>query len=209
MTPKVPGSPAYVAHSSGIHGTGMFAARAIRRGERIIEYIGEVIDKKESERRALVQIKQAKRSGSGAVYIFTLDEEWDLDGAGVENQARLINHSCDPNTEVWNEENRLWIHALRPIAKGEELTYNYGFDFETWEDHPCRCGSARCVGYIVAEDQWPALRRAIAARRNRHARPDRPRAAGQTRQTRPTGPPSPAAAQATRSQKLDPSYLGR
>lgn len=156
--------PLYEIRRSPIHGTGVFAARPIRKGQRIMEYIGEKITKEESERRGLEQMAKAEREGCAAVYIFTLDDEWDLDGNLPENDARLINHSCLPNCEVWDYDGRLFIEAKRSIKAGEELCFNYGFDVETWEDHPCRCGAPNCVGYIVAEEQWPELRRRIAAR---------------------------------------------
>ena len=56
---------------------------------------------------------------------------------------------------------RIWIYSLRKIKAGDELTYNYGFDADTWDDHPCRCGSANCVGYIVERKQWPKLLRIL------------------------------------------------
>jgi len=156
--------PAYEIRRSTIHGTGVFAARDLRRGERIVEYLGERITKEESERRGLALLEKAQTDGGAAVYIFTLDEEWDLDGDQPDNDARLINHSCDPNCEAWNYDNRLFIEAKRAIKKGEELGFNYGFSVDTWEDHPCRCGAARCAGYIVAREEWPQLRKEIAAR---------------------------------------------
>jgi len=158
-------SPAYEIRRSPIHGTGVFAARDLRKGERIVEYKGQRIDKEESERRGLALMAKSQSDGGAAVYIFTLDDHWDLDGDQPENDARLINHSCDPNCEAWNYDNRLFIEACRPIKKGEELSFNYGFSAETWEDHPCRCGTARCTGYIVAEEEWPLLHKALAAKK--------------------------------------------
>lgn len=154
----------YEVRCSEIHGTGVFATRRFKRGERILEYFGEKITKEESERRGLALMEQARTSGGAAVYIFTLDDDWDLDGDVPGNDARLINHSCEPNCTAWIEGDRIFIHARRPIMAGEELTFDYGFSFDTWEDHPCRCGSAKCVGYIVARDQWPRLRRELARR---------------------------------------------
>ena len=156
--------PAYEIRRSAIHGTGVFAARDLSEGERIVEYRGELITKEESERRGLALLDKSRQDGGAAVYIFTIDDEWDLDGDQPDNDARLINHSCEPNCEAWNYDNRLFIEALRPIRKGEELSFNYGFSVETWEDHPCRCGTAACAGYIVAREEWPKLRRAIAAK---------------------------------------------
>jgi hypothetical protein len=146
-----------VGHSR-IHNKGVFAKKAIPRGTRIIEYVGERVSKKEATRRADVQLQKSD-SQNGAVYIFEINKRYDLDGNVPYNTARFINHSCDPNCETENDEGRIWVLAHRDIEKGEELTYNYGYDADNFRDHPCRCGSAQCVGYIVDERQWPKLRR--------------------------------------------------
>lgn len=145
--------------SSAIHHKGIFATRAITKGTYIIEYVGEKISKKESIRRSNKTLDASRENcDAGAVYVFEIDDKWDIDGNVEWNPARLINHSCDPNCEVEIEEGRIWIVAKRDIALGEELLYNYGYDLEFYKDHPCRCGSARCVGYIVNEDHWPTLK---------------------------------------------------
>lgn len=148
---------------SGIHGRGLFATQRIEPGTVIIEYIGERISKKESLKRGWAQLDHAASTGGAAVYIFTLSKKWDLDGNCPENSARLINHSCDPNCESYLEKGKIWIAALRPIEPNEELYFNYGFDLETYQDHPCYCGSPKCVGYIAGEDYWPSLRRKLGA----------------------------------------------
>jgi SET domain-containing protein len=147
---------------SAIHGQGVYAACEIEAGARIIEYVGELVDKEESEKRAWAQHEKAEETGDAAVYIFTLNKRWDIDGNVPWNTARLINHSCDPNCEAWIEGRRIFIYALRDIAAGEELGFDYGFDIECYQDHPCRCGSANCVGYIVSRDQWDQLREKLA-----------------------------------------------
>ncbi|MGV3660266.1 MAG: SET domain-containing protein [Prosthecobacter sp.] len=153
----MPSTRSWTVKSSSIHNRGIFARRDIPKDEAIIEYFGEKITKAESQRRGDALHAKSKRTGGAAVYIFTLNKRHDLDGAKGRNPARYINHSCAPNCEAFIGRGRIWIHALRDIKAGEELTYNYGFDVDTWEDHPCCCGSERCVGYIVAEDQWPKL----------------------------------------------------
>lgn len=150
---------------SSIHGRGVYATRDIPAGTKLIEYVGELIDKKESERRAWAQHAKAQSHGDAAVYIFTLTDKWDIDGDVPWNTARLINHSCDPNCEAWIEGKRIFIHSLRDIAAGEELTFDYAFDVECYEDHPCLCGRDGCVGYIVGREQWPRLREILAARK--------------------------------------------
>lgn len=155
----------YEVRESEIHNTGIFAAADMEPDTRIVEYLGERITKKESARRGLELMEKAKETGDAAVYIFTLNSRYDLDGAKGENPARYINHSCDPNCEAFIEKGRIFIFSKKAIKKGEELTYNYGFDLETWEDHPCLCGSDNCVGFIVDESHWPKLRRIL----KRHA----------------------------------------
>mgnify|MGYP000873101180 CR=1 FL=1 len=76
------------------------------------------------------------------------------------DHARYMNHSCRPNVRALGE---LVDIAVRDIQPGEELVYNYGFDLDSWEEHPCRCGSPRCPGFIVEEELWPKLRKKIAA----------------------------------------------
>lgn len=135
--------------TSGIHGTGGFARVAIARGTRVIEYVGEVIDKQESLRRCEDQ----------NVFIFTLDAERDLDGSVDWNLARFINHSCAANCEAEVDHGRIWFVATRDISPGEEITINYGYDLEEYKDYPCQCGAPECVGYIVAEEFHPHVRR--------------------------------------------------
>ena len=148
--------------NSEIHGRGVYAAQDIEPETQIIEYLGEYINKDESEQRAWDQAAHAEETGDAAVYIFTLDKKWDIDGNVPWNDARLINYSCDPNCEAWIEEDQIFIYSLREIKAGEELTFDYGFDVDCYEDHPCRCGKPNCVGYIVSQEQWPELRRRLA-----------------------------------------------
>ncbi|MDF1826134.1 MAG: SET domain-containing protein-lysine N-methyltransferase [Verrucomicrobiales bacterium] len=149
--------------NSGIHGRGLFASKKIPQGTYIIEYLGERIDKDESNERGWAQMDVAQETGDAAVYIFTLDDDWDIDGNVPENAARLINHSCDPNCEAFIEDDSIWIAALRDIPKNEELFFNYGFDLENYKDHPCYCGAENCAGYIAGEEYWPALKQKLAA----------------------------------------------
>ena len=134
---------------SPIHGTGAFARVTLPRGTRMLEYVGEKIDKAESGRRC-----QANNE-----YIFCLDEEFDLDGNVPWNPARFLNHSCAPNCDAECIDDRIWIIARRDIRAGEELTFNYGYDLPDYADHPCRCGAPECVGFIVAEELANSVRR--------------------------------------------------
>jgi SET domain-containing protein len=135
---------------SAIHGLGGFARRTIPPATRVIEYLGEKIDKQESLRRCELNNE----------FIFTLDETHDLDGSVDWNPARLINHSCAPNCEAEVDQGRIWIAAIREIAIGEEVTFNYGFDLVDYRQYRCRCGAPECVGYMVAAEFHEHVRKA-------------------------------------------------
>ena len=148
---------------SAIHGQGIFTLGPIAKGTRLLEYVGEKITKAEARRRAEQQVERAKAGGGGAVYIFELNQAFDLDGQVEWNPARLINHSCRPNCVAYRSRGHIWIEAKRRLRAGEELTYNYGYDAEHYRDHPCRCGQRGCLGFIVA----PGQRRRLARLRQR------------------------------------------
>ncbi|MFT3990394.1 MAG: SET domain-containing protein-lysine N-methyltransferase [Luteolibacter sp.] len=142
---------------SKIHGRGVYATRFIPKETRIIEYVGELVDKEESDKRARRQQARADQTGDAAVYIFTLSKNYDIDGNVPWNTARLINHSCDPNCETWIVGRKIFVYSLRDIQPGEELTFDYGFDVDCYEDHRCYCGKQNCIGYIVSRSQWDEL----------------------------------------------------
>ncbi len=152
-------SPLCEVRESSIHQRGLFATQYIPAETQIIEYVGERITKEESDIRGEKQFEHGQNTGDASVYLFTLNDDWDIDGNFPWNDARLINHSCDPNCEAYvnEDETQIWIWSLKDIQEGEELLFNYGFDMESYQDHPCRCGSERCVGYILAEEYWPQL----------------------------------------------------
>ena len=156
----------YLVRDSGIHGRGLYAKKKIPKDTWIVQYTGRKVSKEESDRLANELLEKAKGNGGARVYMFILNDEWDIDGNVPSNTARLMNHSCDPNVEAqtW-EEKEIWFVAMRDIGKDEELTFNYGFDLESWEDHPCLCGSEKCAGFIAGEDYWPALKRKISAKK--------------------------------------------
>lgn len=154
----------YEIRASRIHGSGVFAKQDIKKGTRVIEYVGEKITKKESDKRCDEQLETGKKTGGGIVYIFELNKKYDIDGNVPWNPARLINHSCDPNCEAEIDKGHIWIVAMRDIKKGEELSYDYGYDFDNWEEHPCRCGAKTCLGYIVAKRDRTKLKKALATK---------------------------------------------
>ena len=139
----------YKIKKSNIDNRGLYAAKNIKAGKKIIYYRGKVITKKETE-------KNPKYDNEKAIYLFNLNNKYDLDGDFKFNTARLINHSCNPNCEVDGKGLKLWIFALRNIKKGEELSYDYGFSFDKdYKDFPCRCGAKKCFGFIVSsQSRW-------------------------------------------------------
>ena len=145
-----------VTRKSAIHGNGMFAVAPIKKGERLIEYKG---------RRRSHEDVDADDSGdveSGHTFLFTLNDDWVIDANFEGNDARWINHSCDPNCEAVLDEDeddskqsQVFIEAIRSIKPGEELTYDYGITLA--ERHTprlkkiwaCRCGSKKCTGTML------------------------------------------------------------
>ena len=160
MSTKKTDASTWIAHrKSAIHGRGVYARRPIPDGTRVIEYMGERITKPEALRREVQRLARQRKGGDDCVYIFNLNRRHDLDGRARGNIARLINHSCTPNCRTTIVRGRVWIEAGREIAVGEELTFDYGFSFTEWRNHPCRCGSRRCAGFIVGSHQRWRLRR--------------------------------------------------
>lgn len=146
-------NPMYEVRSSRIHGSGVFAVRRIRRGTRVIEYLGERISMEEGDRR--YGDDDADRPH---VLLFGVDEHTVIDGGVNANEAHFINHSCDPNCEAEVIEGRIIISAIRTIYEEEELTYDYRLDYpyernaESEQLYACRCGSPDCRGTMLAVD---------------------------------------------------------
>lgn len=140
----------FEVRSSFIQGLGAFAVRQIRRGTRIIEYRGERITHDEADRRYADKVDLHPH-----VLLFTVDKKIVIDGGVDGNDARFINHSCNPNCEAVNESGRVYIEALRTIPPGEELTYDYQLEREQddesdWEaQYVCRCGADACRGTML------------------------------------------------------------
>lgn len=139
---------------SRIHNYGAYAKRDIRKGTKIIEYIGQAITKKRAQ--------ELLEDGNG--YVFTINKYFDIDGSVPWNPARFINHGCAANAESDVEDDRVWISATRTIRKGEEVLYNYNYDLEDAFENPCNCGAPDCVGYIVDDEYWPKLKKMIEKR---------------------------------------------
>ncbi|MFO7706543.1 MAG: SET domain-containing protein-lysine N-methyltransferase [Desulfobacterales bacterium] len=127
---------------SAIHGRGCYAGEPIPAGAFIIEYTGERISAEEAYRREA-------DPGRPGIYTFWTGDDGAIDGYREGNAARFINHCCTPNCDYRIEDRRVFIHAARPIAAGEELFIDYSFSPEG-ERVPCTCGSPACRGQINA-----------------------------------------------------------
>ena len=133
-------------------GRGLYASKNIKSGTKIINYKGKIITNKELD-------GSEKYDNNKPIYLFTLNKRYTLDGDFPWNIAGLVNHSCDPNSEYEGKGFKVWITAAKEIKKGEEITYDYGFEFDKddYKDHICKCGSKNCIGYIVTTADWKKL----------------------------------------------------
>lgn len=138
---------------SGVHGKGVFALQPIARGERIIEYTGEVISWPEALRR-----HPHDPTDPNHTFYFSLDDgSTVIDAKHGGNAARWINHACEPNCESdETDDGRVFIKALRKLKPGEELFYDYGlvinerYTAKLKKEYECRCGSKHCRGTMLA-----------------------------------------------------------
>jgi len=117
---------------SSVHGYGVFAAEAIAKNQRIIDYAGELIRNGEE-----CEAREERYLRDGCIWVFRVNRAWSRDAAVGGNIARFINHSCAPN--CWWEvvDKTIWIRAARNIRRGEELTYDYSIIGD--RTIPCRC----------------------------------------------------------------------
>ena len=131
------------------NGRGLYALQNIREGTRIINYVGNIITKKQTE-------DSKKFDNEKPIYLFNLNSRYDLDGDVSWNTARLINHSCSNNCDYEGKGLKLWVVTIKDIKKGVEFTCDYGFGYDKdYKQFPCKCRSNNCCGYIVrAESRW-------------------------------------------------------
>ena len=155
--------PLYRVRQSKIHGRGVFAARRIRKGTRIIEYVGERVTHAEADRRY-----EDRPADDNHTFLFIVDARTVID-AGVDgNAARFINHACDPNCETVTEKRRIYIEAIKTIQPGVELSYDYqiqrepGDPPEVDEIFACRCGATDCRGTMLTGPRPTRKRKAPA-----------------------------------------------
>ena len=172
-------APLYRVRSSGIHGKGVYATQRIRKGTRIVEYLGDRISHEQADARY-----EAKGQDDGHTFLFVASDRVVIDAGVNGNEARFINHSCDPNCETVIENERVYIEAIRTIQPGEELGYEYGLTWESTDDpdelanYTCRCGASRCRGTML--DRLPLDEKRRRAARRKAARRKRAPAKGKT-----------------------------
>jgi SET domain-containing protein len=156
--------PLIEVRDSTIQGKGMFALRPIKKGMRLIEYIGERITDDQADERY-----DDEGMARHHTFLFSLDDGTCLDAANIGNEAKYINHSCAPNCEAINEEGRIFIESIADIPAGGELTYDYAYVLgegvrrtkKLLQRYACRCGAPTCRGSIlgVPEEKAPRSKR--------------------------------------------------
>jgi len=152
---KTEDHPLYKVTRSRVHGYGAFATRDIKKGETIDEYLGDRITHAQADKRY-----EDHDENDNHTFLFIVDKKIVIDAGIGGNDARFINHKCDPNCESEIKKGRVFIIATRKIGKGEEIGYDYQIGRE--KDDPenvdiiyaCRCGSPKCRGTML----WPAKR---------------------------------------------------
>lgn len=150
---KFASSPLVEARHSKIHGTGVYAIAPIKKGTRVLEYLGERISHDEADRRY-----ERKGEDDGHTFLFIASNRTVIDASVDGNDARFINHSCAPNCETVIENSRVFIDAIRGIKPGEELGYDYQLTWESTDDpaelalYACRCGAKKCRGTMLDKE---------------------------------------------------------
>jgi SET domain-containing protein len=133
---------ALIIRSSAIHAAGCYTTTRIRKGAHVVEYTGPRLNKERADLRY---------EDLPMTYLFGVgDGTTVIDGHGT---AMFLNHSCDPNCETEEAHERVWIMALRDIAAGEELTYDYHLYDGDPAEAPCHCGATACRGSMFSKSE--------------------------------------------------------
>ena len=149
-TPSASGKRIQVRRS-GVHGKGVFALQDIAEGETLIEYVGEVISWDEAQERHPHDLNDPNHT-----FYFHVNEDRVIDALFGGNSSRWINHSCNPNCEADEDNDRIFIKAIRNIVAGEELNYDYGliidepYTKKLKAEYPCWCGAKNCRGTLLS-----------------------------------------------------------
>ena len=136
---------------SGVHGKGVFALQDLAEGETLIEYVGEIISWDEAQDR-----HPHDPNDPNHTFYFHVNEDRVIDALHGGNSSRWINHSCAPNCEADENNDRIFIKAIRNISAGQELNYDYGliidepYTKKLKAEYPCWCGSAQCRGTLLS-----------------------------------------------------------
>jgi uncharacterized protein len=148
--------PLFEVRHSPVHGYGVFALRRIRKGTTVTEYLGDRVSHEEADARY-----EDKDPSDNHTFLFTVDSKTVIDGGVGGNDARFINHGCEPNCESTTQNKRIYVEAIRTIQPGEELAYDYQIQRDP-EDPPnvdeifaCRCGAAKCRGSMLVARKKP------------------------------------------------------
>jgi uncharacterized protein len=154
-----------IIRSSILHGAGVYTTAPIAKGALVLEYTGP---------RMRVKQTDGLYAEGDVTYLFGMDGgKTIIDGFGM---AAFVNHSCDPNCESDQIKGRIWIVAIRDIAPGEELTYDYNiYDAEPGEDASCHCGAPNCRGTMLCEEEVARHKRILQQRKRRMTRRPKPR----------------------------------
>ena len=144
--------PGLIIRSSSIHAAGCYTTRPIKKGVRVCEYDGPRMSKAAADERY---------EGRFVTYLFASTDNEVIDGFGT---AMFLNHCCDPNCETeQDEDGRVYVMAIRDIAAGEELTYEYNLHDSDEDDQDCYCGTKVCRGTMFSDIELK--RRARRAKR--------------------------------------------
>jgi uncharacterized protein len=147
---RLPAHKRIEVRRSGVHGKGVYATEPIRKGARIIEYTGKHIPWK-----VAMDLPARDADDPYHTFFFSLDNGDVIDAAKGGNESRWINHSCDPNCETTEEDDRIFVHALRSLRPGDELFYDYRIvpaerrTKKLAKEFACHCGSAKCRGTML------------------------------------------------------------
>ena len=166
-----PKKPLFEVRHSRVHGRGVFALRRIRKGTNIIEYLGERVSHELADERYA-----DKDPMDGHTFLFTVDAKTVIDAGVNGNEARFVNHGCDPNCQTVQIGKRIFIEAIRTIRPGEELAYDYRIQRDA--DDPadvdivfrCLCGAKNCRGSMLIARPKKRPRQPKKRKRPRSAR---------------------------------------
>lgn len=153
---------------SELHGKGVFAIRRIEKGSRVIRYKGQKITNEEGAERY-----DEDKMESHHTFLFCLDDDYCLDGGKKGNEARFINHSCNPNCEAIQEGNKIFIDAIKKIRPGQELTFDYALHSDgqlsdDWEEfYSCGCGSKNCRGVMLSAEEIKGKKKTKSSPKNK------------------------------------------